>query len=73
MHHGQPQLTDLTFLAFDTEATGLFPIMHRLVEIGARRFRLDGRELATFQSLINSQIPIPRALFSRSYGAIPLA
>jgi DNA polymerase III epsilon subunit-like protein len=64
MYHARPQLTDLTFLASDNETTGLFPIMHRLVEIGARRFRLDGRELATFQSLINSQIPIPRALSS---------
>jgi DNA polymerase III subunit epsilon len=60
MYHDQPRLTDITFVAFDTETTGLFPIMHRLVEIGAVRFRLDGRELATFQSLINSEIPIPK-------------
>jgi DNA polymerase III epsilon subunit family exonuclease len=33
--------------------------MHRLVEIGAVRFRLDGRELATFQQLIDPHIPIP--------------
>jgi DNA polymerase-3 subunit epsilon len=59
MHHAQPRLTDITFLAFDTETTGLFPIMHRLVEIGAVRFRLDGRELASFQQLIDPQIPIP--------------
>ena len=32
--------------------------MHRLVEIGAVRFRLDGRDLASFQSLINPQTPI---------------
>jgi DNA polymerase-3 subunit epsilon len=60
MYHTQPRLTDITFLAFDTETTGLYPIMHRLVEIGAVRFRLDGRELATFQQLIDPQIPIPR-------------
>jgi DNA polymerase III epsilon subunit family exonuclease len=59
MHHAQPRLTDITFVAFDTETTGLFPIMHRLVEIGAVRFRLDGRELATFQQLIDPHIPIP--------------
>jgi DNA polymerase III epsilon subunit family exonuclease len=47
-------------VAFDTETTGLFPIMHRLVEIGAVRFRLDGRELATFEQLIDPHIPIPR-------------
>jgi DNA polymerase III epsilon subunit family exonuclease len=52
-------LTDITFLAIDTETTGLFPIMHRLVEIGAVRFRLDGRELATFEQLIDPHIPIP--------------
>ena len=57
MYHAQPRLTDITFVLFDTE-TG-FPIMHRLVEIGAVRFRLDGRELATFQQLIDPQIPIP--------------
>jgi DNA polymerase III subunit epsilon len=60
MNHAQPRLTDITFLAFDTETTGLFPIMHRLVEIGAVRFRLDGRELATFQTLIDPEIPIPQ-------------
>jgi len=60
MNNTRPRLTDLTFLALDTETTGLFPIMHRLVEIGAVRFRLDGRELANFQSLINPQTPIPQ-------------
>jgi DNA polymerase III epsilon subunit family exonuclease len=52
-------LADVTFIAFDTETTGLFPVMHQLVEIGAIRFRLDGRELATFQLLIDPHIPIP--------------
>jgi len=59
MYHAQPRLTDVTFVAFDTETTGLHPMVHRLVEIGAIRFRLDGRETTTFQSLINPQIPIP--------------
>jgi hypothetical protein len=60
MYYAQPRLTDITFVAFDTETAGLFPIMHRLVEIGVIRFRLDGRELATFQQLIDPHIPIPR-------------
>jgi DNA polymerase-3 subunit epsilon len=60
MRQDQRRLSDVTFLAFDTETTGLFPIMHRLVEVGAVCFRLDGRELTTFQSLINPEIPIPR-------------
>jgi DNA polymerase-3 subunit epsilon len=59
MDHAQPRLTDITFVAFDTETTGLHPMMHRLVEIGAIRFRLTGREVATFQTLINPQTPIP--------------
>jgi DNA polymerase-3 subunit alpha (Gram-positive type) len=46
-------------VAFDTEPTGLQPIVHRLVEGGAVRFRLDGHELATFQTLIDPHIPLP--------------
>jgi DNA polymerase III subunit epsilon len=60
MNDTQPRLTDVSFVALDTETTGLFPIMHRLVEVGAVRFRLDGQELATFQRLINPEIPIPK-------------
>ena len=59
MYYAQPRLTDITFVALDTETTDLQPIMHRLVEIGAVRFRLDGWELATFQQLIDPEIPIP--------------
>ena len=58
MVHAQPRLTDITFLAFDTETTGLQPIVHRLVEVGAVRFRLDGHETATFQQLIDPHLPI---------------
>jgi DNA polymerase III epsilon subunit family exonuclease len=59
MYHAQPRLTDITFVAFDTETTGLFPIMHHLVDVGGVRFQLDGRELATFEQLIDPHIPIP--------------
>jgi len=59
MDHDQLRLTDITVVALDTETTGLFPIMQRLVEIGAVRFRLDGRELAAFQQLIDPHISIP--------------
>jgi DNA polymerase III epsilon subunit len=59
MYHARPRLTDITFVALDTETTGLQPIVHRLVEIGAVCFRLDGWELATFQQLIDPEIPIP--------------
>jgi DNA polymerase III alpha subunit (gram-positive type) len=60
MCHAQSRLTDITFLAFDTETTGLHPTVHRLVETGAIRFRPDGRDLATFQQFIDPHIPIPR-------------
>jgi DNA polymerase-3 subunit epsilon len=59
MYHAQPRPTDITFVAFDTETTGLHPMAHRLVEVGAMRFRLDGHETATFQQLIDLEIPIP--------------
>jgi DNA polymerase III epsilon subunit family exonuclease len=59
MHHAQPRLTNITFVAFDTETTGLQPIVHRLVEVGAVRFRLDGHETSTFQQLIDPHVPIP--------------
>jgi DNA polymerase III epsilon subunit-like protein len=60
MNYAQSCLTNITFLAFDTETAGLFPIMHRLVEVGAVRYRLHGRELATFQTLVDPKIPIPK-------------
>jgi DNA polymerase-3 subunit alpha (Gram-positive type) len=33
--------------------------MHHLFEVGAVRFRLDGREFTTFQQLINPHMPVP--------------
>jgi DNA polymerase III epsilon subunit-like protein len=48
MQQDHRRLAGVTFIALDTKTTGLLPIMHRLVEIGTVRFRLDGRELATF-------------------------
>jgi DNA polymerase III epsilon subunit family exonuclease len=59
MNYTQLRLTEIIFLALDTETTGLQPIVHRLVEVGAVRFRLDGHETATFQQLIDPHIPIP--------------
>jgi DNA polymerase III epsilon subunit-like protein len=59
MDHTQPRLSDISFVAFDTETTDLFPIMRRLVEIGAVRFRSNGHELAALQRLIDPHVPIP--------------
>lgn len=53
------QLEDATFIAFDTETTGLYPVAARLLEIGAVRFTLDGQEIAVFEQLINPETMIP--------------
>jgi hypothetical protein len=63
MYHDQLRLTDITCVAFDTETTQPFPIRHLLVEVGAIRFWLDSRELATFHLPIDSassRLPPPR-------------
>lgn len=52
-------LNDLTFIAFDTETTGLYPVVDRLVEIGAARFSQDGEEIAVFEQLIDPETGIP--------------
>ncbi len=46
-------------VAFDTETTGLWAGSHRLVEIGAVRFGLDGWSGGRFESLINPGKSIP--------------
>ena len=50
-------LMDTTFIAFDLETTGLTPVVDRIVEIGAVRFRA-GEVLDTFQELVDPGIPI---------------
>jgi DNA polymerase III epsilon subunit family exonuclease len=52
-------LNRLTFVAFDTETTGLWAPSNRIVEIGAVRFRLDDDRSESFQSLVNPERPIP--------------
>ncbi len=56
--HDRP-LTEVEFVAFDLETTGLFPVVNRIVEFGAVRFRLDGRELGTWEQLGDPECPIP--------------
>jgi len=50
-------LKDKTFVAFDLETTGLTPVMDRILEIGAVRFRA-GEVLDTFQTLVDPEMPI---------------
>lgn len=52
-------LSELTFIAFDTETTGLVPITGRLVELAAVCFQLHGQVSATFEQLIDPEEPIP--------------
>jgi DNA polymerase-3 subunit epsilon len=52
-------LSEVEFVAFDLETTGLFPVVNRIVEFGAVRFTLDGRELGTWEQLVNPECVIP--------------
>ncbi len=52
-------LRDATFVAFDTETTGLKPVAASLLEIGAVKFRLDGASADTFDMLIDPGRPVP--------------
>ena len=52
-------LSEVEFVAFDLETTGLFPVVNRIVEFGAVRFRLDGRELGFWEQLVDPECSIP--------------
>lgn len=52
-------VTEITFVAFDFETTGLHPAVDRIVEFGAVRFRV-GSELAEFSQLVDPGRPIER-------------
>ena len=47
------------FIAFDLETTGLYAARHKIVEIGAVRFRADGEVLDSFVQLVHPGEPIP--------------
>jgi DNA polymerase III alpha subunit (gram-positive type) len=55
-------LSDVEFVAFDLETTGLFPVTCRIVEFGAMRFRLDGQQLDCLEQLVDPKCLIPRAV-----------
>lgn len=52
-------LSELEFVAFDTETTGLSAAAERVVELSAVRFHLDGREIGAFDELVDPGRPIP--------------
>lgn len=39
-------LSEAEFVAFDLETTGLFPVVNRIVEFGAVRFRMQRKEIS---------------------------
>ena len=55
----QTPLTNVTFVAFDTETTGFSARSNRLVEIGAVKFQ-NGEVLSVRSWLINPGVPIPK-------------
>src|SRR5210317_2168861 len=61
--NGETKLTDYlssrTFIAFDTETTGIWAPVNRLVELSAVKFSLKEGEIATFDKLINPGRKIP--------------
>jgi DNA polymerase III epsilon subunit family exonuclease len=54
-----PYLGEETFVAFDTETTGLWAGSNRIVEIASVKFRLGRGITDTFQALVNPGRPIP--------------
>jgi len=52
-------LRQQTFVAFDTETTGLWAPSNRIVEIGAVKFRTGDKKSEKFQTLVNPGKPIP--------------
>jgi ATP-dependent Lhr-like helicase len=52
-------LSSVEFVAFDLETTGLHPVVDRILEFGAIRFRLDGTEIGRFHRLVNPECEVP--------------
>jgi hypothetical protein len=53
-------LTEIEFIAFDLETTGLSATTSQIVEMGGIRFRADGSLIQEFEQLIDPQCAIPR-------------
>jgi len=52
-------LKQVDFVAFDTETTGIWAPAHRIVEVGAVKFRLGETSVDRFQALVNPEREIP--------------
>ncbi len=52
-------ISQLQFVAFDVETTGLSPVVARLVELSGVKFRLGDSDVTTFSTLIHPEMEIP--------------
>jgi DNA polymerase III epsilon subunit family exonuclease len=52
-------LSDIVFVAFDTETTGLRPLSGELIELSGVKFKASGEIVSEFSELINPKRPIP--------------
>lgn len=52
-------MNNQTFVAFDTETTGLWAPSHRIVELGAVKFSLKSGSVEQFQALVDPKRDIP--------------
>ena len=57
-------LRQTTFVAFDTETTGLLALSHYIVELAAVKFRLESDETEQFQELVKPGIPMPEEVIA---------
>lgn len=51
-------LSEAAFAALDFETTGLYPGIHRIIEIGSVKFNLKG-EIDRYTTLVSPGVPIP--------------
>jgi DNA polymerase-3 subunit epsilon len=57
-------LSEVEFVAFDLETTGLYADSDRILEIGATRFRLSSPDIAHFEQLVQPECAIPREVIA---------
>jgi len=53
---------DTTFVAIDIETTGLMPVLDKIVEIGAVKFR-NNKEIDVFDGLVDPGIPVSQEAY----------
>lgn len=56
-------LDQLTFVAFDLETTGLFPVTSEIIEIGAIKFSFNGEEISRYETLVKPNNPVSHESF----------